>query len=63
MKHHPDRGGDPQKFAEMTNAKDILTDPDKRKVYDKYGEEGINKGMGAEQHHGGGDIFDLLNGR
>lgn len=47
----------------MTNAKDILTDPDKRKVYDKYGEEGINKGMGAEQHHGGGDIFDLLNGR
>jgi len=45
----------------MTHAKDILTDPEKRKVYDKYGEEGINKGMGAEPQ--GNDIFDLLNGR
>ena len=61
LKHHPDRGGDPDKFAQMTHAKDILTDPEKRKVYDKYGEEGINKGMGAEPQ--GHDIFDLLNGR
>jgi DnaJ family protein A protein 2 len=61
MKHHPDKGGDPQKFAEMSHAAEVLTDPDKRKVYDRFGEEGINKGMGSEPE--GHDIFDLLSGR
>jgi DnaJ family protein A protein 2 len=45
MKHHPDRGGDHATFAAMTSAKDILTNTEKRQVYDRYGEEGINKGM------------------
>ena len=58
---HPDKGGDPKLFAEITQAKEILSDPEKRKVYDAHGEEGINKGMSS-----GGDegmsIFDLLSG-
>lgn len=60
LKLHPDRGGDPLKFAEITHAKDILTNPEKRKIYDRYGSEGINNGMGAQ--HCGNDIFDLLSG-
>ena len=28
--HHPDKGGDDTKFKEITNAYEILTDPDKR---------------------------------
>jgi DnaJ homolog subfamily A member 2 len=58
---HPDKGGDPKLFAEITHAADILTDPEKRKVYDKYGEKGINQGMSA--HEGPQDLFDLLSGR
>ncbi|CAG9319855.1 unnamed protein product [Blepharisma stoltei] len=59
---HPDKGGDPKEFQEITHAAEILSDPEKRKVYDRYGEKGINQGMT------GGDteatsIFDLLSGR
>ena len=32
--HHPDRGGDSSKFAEVSNAYDILKDPNKRAYYD-----------------------------
>ena len=59
---HPDKGGDPKLFAEITQAKEILSDADKRKVYDTHGEEGINKGMSASDGDGM-SIFDLLNGR
>lgn len=42
---HPDKGGDAKVFAEISQAADVLSDPKKREVYDKYGEEGINKGI------------------
>ncbi|OMJ81180.1 hypothetical protein SteCoe_18405 [Stentor coeruleus] len=58
---HPDKGGDPKEFAEITQAKEVLSDPDKRKVYDTHGEEGINKGMSGSDE--GMSIFDLLSGR
>jgi len=36
----------------------VLSDPEKRKLYDKYGEDGLREGGGG----GGGfnDIFDLF---
>ena len=37
-KHHPDRGGDEDKFKEVTKAYEVLSDAEKRKVYDTYGE-------------------------
>jgi DnaJ family protein A protein 2 len=37
----------------------VLSDPEKREVYDKYGEEGLKDGVGGES----GDIFDLLMNR
>merc|ERR1712060_402565 len=55
LKHHPDRGGDAEKFKEVEKAKQILTDPQKRNLYDRYGENGVERGGG-----GGGDIFDLF---
>jgi len=58
LKHHPDRGGDAEKFKEVEKAKQILTDPQKRKLYDRYGEKGVEQG-GAP---GGGDLFDLFTG-
>jgi len=56
LKHHPDRGGDAEKFKEVEKAKQILTDPQKRKLYDKYGEKGVERGGPAA----GGGIFDLF---
>ena len=39
--HHPDRGGDKEKFQEIQQAYEVLSDKDKREMYDRYGEEGI----------------------
>ena len=37
LKHHPDRGGDEAIFKEMTEAYGILSDPQKKDNYDKFG--------------------------
>lgn len=56
LKNHPDRGGDAEKFKEMSAAYDILSDPDKRQRYDQLGPAGVEgDGMGGG---GGGNPFD-----
>lgn len=35
--HHPDKGGNPETFKEITRASDILTDEKKRRLYDETG--------------------------
>lgn len=62
MKHHPDRGGDPAKFQEIQQAYDVLSDENKRKVYDRYGKEGIDEGRGDGGGGGGEDIFSQMFG-
>jgi len=44
-KYHPDKKdqGNDKKFMEISDAYEILSDPDKKKIYDKYGIEGVNK--------------------
>lgn len=36
-KYHPDLGGDPEKFKELNQANDILSDPNKKAQYDNGG--------------------------
>jgi molecular chaperone DnaJ len=50
-KFHPDKeGGDEAKFKEVNEAYQVLSDPKKRKLYDQFGEAGVNSAGG----HGGG---------
>ena len=56
---HPDKGGSEEEFQEIQLAYDTLSDENKRKVYDEYGEEGIKEGMTGEEPR---DIFDIFTG-
>lgn len=58
LKAHPDKGGDPEQFKDISVAYEVLGDPEKRKLYDKFGEEGVREGGGGAS--GFGDIFDLF---
>jgi DnaJ family protein A protein 2 len=65
MTHHPDKGGDPEEFKKIQHAHEILTDDDKRKVYDMTGSEngempqGMPFGGGMPFGMGGGMPFDM----
>lgn len=41
--HHPDKGGDSKVFQNLQIAYETLSDPDRKIVYDKYGEEGLKQ--------------------
>ncbi|CAL8278467.1 unnamed protein product [Merluccius merluccius] len=50
LKFHPDKNSDADaedKFKEIAEAYEILTDPKKRGIYDQYGEEGLKNGNGV----------------
>ncbi|XP_061356860.1 dnaJ protein homolog ANJ1-like isoform X2 [Gastrolobium bilobum] len=58
IKAHPDKGGDPEKFKEIGEAYQVLADPEKREIYDQYGEDALKEGMGGGG--GGPDPFDIF---
>jgi DnaJ homolog subfamily A member 2 len=62
LKHHPDKGGDVEKFKEISTAAEILMDAEKRQVYDKYGKEGLENGGGGGGGSSAEDIFSMFFG-
>ncbi|XP_035464795.2 dnaJ homolog subfamily B member 5 [Scophthalmus maximus] len=78
LKFHPDKNSDADaadRFKEIAEAYEILTDPKKRIIYDQFGEEGIKNGMsmsmaGRNNFHSechansfhGSDHFDIFFG-
>ena len=55
MRYHPDRNNGSReaeaKFKEITEAYDVLRDPQKRATYDRYGEAGLRGGGAGDFHH------------
>lgn len=50
---HPDDPEAAEKFKEVNEANDVLTDPQKRQRYDQFGHAGVDPSYGAGQGAGG----------
>tara|TARA_A100001035_G_C27786812_1_gene504851 strand:+ start:3420 stop:4268 length:849 start_codon:yes stop_codon:yes gene_type:complete len=68
MQYHPDKGGDPEKFKQINEAYQNLSDPQKRQMYDQFGtvnpqaaNQGYNQNFNFSPGPGGIDINDLMN--
>lgn len=67
MKHHPDRGGDESKFKQISEAYEILSNPDKKQMVDmgvdpnaqQHDHSGANQGP-FEFHFGSGNFEDIF---
>ncbi|MCP3865612.1 molecular chaperone DnaJ [Marisediminitalea sp.] len=64
MKYHPDRTqGDKaleEKFKEIQEAYEVLTDSQKRAAYDQYGHAGVDPNRGGAGFGGGADFGDIF---
>lgn len=64
---HPDAGGDEEAFKEATRAYEVLSDPQKRRRYDRFGDESTQRtadpfGFGGGGFGGLSDVIDAFFG-
>ncbi|KZV72642.1 DnaJ-domain-containing protein [Peniophora sp. CONT] len=59
--YHPDKNKDPDaetRFVEIARAYEVLSDTQKRQIYDRHGEEGLKSHEGGHPHHA--NPFDMF---
>lgn len=56
LEHHPDKGGDENLFKEIAEAYEILSDPNKKENYDKFG----HQKQPNQNNFRNGDPFDVF---
>lgn len=56
LQHHPDRGGDQEKFKKIAESYEILSDTEKRKTYDTFGK--IEPGVAGNDFSK--DVFSMF---
>jgi len=62
LKFHPDKNPDAgDKFKEISQAYEVLSDPEKREIYDEFGEQGIKEGQGGRGGGGFTSPMDMFN--
>lgn len=59
-KYHPDLGGDPEKFKEINEANDILSNPEKKAQFDMGGFQPFNNTQQHHRHYHFNDINDIF---
>ena len=65
LKYHPDKCKDDdadEKFKNVAAAYEVLSDADKRKIYDKHGKKGLEEGGGGGGGMDASDIFSAFFG-
>src|SRR3989338_7515954 len=60
LQHHPDRGGDAEKFKEISEAYAVLSDDNKRKQYDQFGHSVFNQRYSEEDIFRGAHFEDIF---
>jgi molecular chaperone DnaJ len=68
LKYHPDRVAENEKkeaevkFKEISEAYGVLSDPQKRQMYDQYGHQGIDQNFTSEDIFRGADFSSVFEG-
>lgn len=63
LKYHPDKSKEPgteERFKEISEAYAVLSDPEKRQKYDRYGHAGIDQNYSYEDIFRGVDFGDIF---
>jgi len=63
LKYHPDKNKSKEaeeKFKEISEAYAVLSDPEKRAYYDRFGAAGVHERYTQQDIFSGSDLFDLL---